>query len=194
MADSKRILVAHQNDDARAVIAGAVRELGHEVVAELETGQQIIDWCLDARPDIAIAGVEMPEIDGIEALIKVGEVDPLPAIIVTPNADIDLVERAVQDHVMAYLVEPVTKKDLMPAIHLVVLRYEQFQALRDQVKDLSQALEARKVIEKAKGILMRRGDIDEDQAFRRLQKLASSERKRVVEVAQAILTSEKALS
>lgn len=193
MSETRRILIAHRDEETRTVLEDSVRELGHKVVGVLESGKQIIEECKNERPDIIITGVNMPDIDGIEALIEVAKEDPLPGIIVTPDADIDLVERAVEDHVMAYLVEPVTKEDLKPAIHLVVLRYEQFQRLQEQVQDLTEALDARKVIEKAKGILMKRADLDEEQAFLRLQKLASSERKKLVEVAEAILTSDKAL-
>lgn len=193
MQHQQRIIVAHADPETRQLLESAAHELGHEIVGVYETGRQIIEGCRQHRPDIVITGVKMAEIDGIDALIEVAKEEPLPGILVTSNADIDLVERAVEDHVMAYLVEPVTKKDLKPAIHLVVLRFEQFQALREQVEDLTEALNARKVIEKAKGILMRRNNLDEDHAYRRLQKLASAERKKLVEVAQALITSDKAL-
>lgn len=191
MPDKKKILIAHSKQDTRDVLEEAVRELGHEVVDVLASGKQIIDACLNRRPDLIITGVKMPDMDGIDALIRVAKENPLPGIIVTPDADLDLVERAVEDHVMAYLVEPVTKDDLKPAIHLVVLRYQQFQQLHEQIENLTDALDARKVIEKAKGILMKRTELDESEAFQRLQKLASSERKKLVDVAQAILTSDK---
>lgn len=193
MQDAKRIVVAHSEEETRQFLESAVRELGHQVLGVYETGQQIIEGCHEQRPDIIITGVKMPDIDGIDALLEVAKDEPLPGILVTSNADIDLVERAVEDHVMAYLVEPITEKDLKPAIHLVVLRFEQFQALREQVENLTDALNARKIIEKAKGILMRRTNSNEEEAYRRLQKLASTERKKLVEVAEALVTSDKAL-
>jgi response regulator NasT len=107
--------------------------------------------------------------------------------------DAELIARAEADHIMGYLVKPIKQADLQPAIALAMRRFEQFQALRQEASDLRQALEDRKVIERAKGILMKKANLDEQDAFRRMQKLASEKNRKLIEIAQIILTAEEAM-
>ena len=134
----------------------------------------------------------MPEMDGIDAAVRLYRETAVPVILVSAFHDPGLIERAETDHVMAYLVKPIKQADLEPAIALAMRRFEQFQHLRREANDMRQALEDRKVIERAKGILMKRASLDEPGAFRRLQKTASDKNLELVEAAKMIVTAEEA--
>ena len=135
----------------------------------------------------------MPDMDGIDAAAQIYRKEAIPVILVSAYHDAEFIRRAEADHIMAYLVKPIKQADLEPAIGIAMRRFEQFQALRKETTDLKQALEDRKIIEKAKGILMKKAGLDEHDAFRRLQKLASDKNRKLVEIAQIILTAEEAL-
>ncbi len=129
----------------------------------------------------------MPRVDGIDAAMQIYADRPVPVILVSAYSDAKLIERAEADHIMAYLVKPIKQADLEPAIGLAMRRFEQFQALRDEAADLRQALADRKIIEQAKGILMKVLGLSEADAFRRLQKTASAKNLKLIEVAQMAL-------
>ena len=148
--------------------------------------------CRGHRPDLVITDIKMPDMDGIDAAAQIYRDGPIPVILVSAYHDAELIRRAEADHILAYLVKPIKQADLEPAIALAMRRFEQFQALRKEAADLRQALEDRKVIEQAKGILMKKAGLDEHEAFRRLQKLASDKNRKLVEIAQMILTAEEA--
>ena len=117
----------------------------------------------------------------------------MPVILVSAFHDPELIARAEADHIMGYLVKPIKQADLQPVIALALRRFEQFEELRKEAADLRQALEDRKVIERAKGVLMKRGGLDEQDAFRRLQKLASEKSRKLIDIAQMILIAEEAV-
>ena len=146
------------------------------------------------RPDLVITDIKMPDMDGIDAAMTVCREQPLPVILVSAFHERELLERAVAEHVLAYLVKPIKAADLVPAIGIALRRFEQFHALRQEAADLRQALEDRKVIERAKGVLMKRARLDEAEAFRRMQKLASEKSRKLVEIATAILVAEEAVA
>jgi response regulator NasT len=125
--------------------------------------------------------------------MAIGRDRPVPVILVSAFHEPELLERAEAEHVLAYMVKPIKAADLVPAIGIAVRRFEQFQALQREATDLRQALEDRKVIERAKGILMKRAGLDEAEAFRRMQKLASEKSRKLVDIAAAILTAEEAV-
>jgi response regulator NasT len=166
--------------------------LGHEVVSVAETGRQLIEHCRIQRPDLVITDIRMPEMDGIEAAVEIYREMALPVILVSAHHEQSLVERAEADHIMAYLIKPIKLANLEPAIALAVRRFQQFQALRAETADLKQALENRKLVERAKGMVMTRSQLDEPSAFRRLQRIASERNVKLVVVARAILTAEEA--
>ncbi len=142
-------------------------------------------------PDLVITDIKMPEMDGIEALAAIGRERQVPSILVSAYHDADMLARAGIDHVMAYLIKPIKPPDLQAAIALASLRFEHFEKLRDEAASLRQALEDRKVIERAKGAIMRRVSVNEAEAFRRLQKMASDQNCKLIEVAQRIVTAEE---
>lgn len=154
--------------------------------------RELLELCQSTRPDLVITDIRMPDMDGIQASVQIARQQPLPVILVSAHHDADDIHRAEADHILAYLVKPIKQTDLEPAIAIALRRFEQFQALRKEAADLRQALDDRKVIERAKGIIMKKTGLEEAEAFKRLQKLASDRNKKLVEVAQMILTAEEA--
>ena len=192
MSRPLRIAVADDDDAARAYLEAALPLLGHVVAAAARDGEGLVAACRAESPDLIIADVHMPGIGGVEATHKVYEESPLPVVLVSAHPDATALGRADQDHVLAFLVKPLRQADLEPAIVVAVSRFEQLQALRRETADLRQALEDRKLIERAKGALMRRTGLPEHDAFRRLQRLASDRNRKLVDVARMILTAEDA--
>ncbi|WP_152050463.1 ANTAR domain-containing response regulator [Tautonia marina] len=188
-----RIAVADDEPDMRDYYRTILPVLGHEVVAACADGEELVERCRALQPDLVIADIKMPGTDGIEASSRIERERPVPIILVSAFHDAELIDRAETDHVLAYLVKPIKQADLEPAIAIALRRFEQFQALRKEAADLRQALEDRKIIERAKGILMKRSNLDEGAAFRRLQKLASEKNLKLIELSKMILTAEEAL-
>ena len=176
-----------------AITFGKILPLfGHEVVAAAKDGRELVEQCLALRPDLVITDIKMPDMDGIDAAVRICRDGPIPVILVSAYHDAEFIRRAEADHILAYLVKPIKQADLEPAIAVAMRRFEQFQALRKESADLKQALEDRKVIERAKGVLMKKANLGEHDAFRRLQKLASDKNHKLVEIARMILTAEEA--
>jgi AmiR/NasT family two-component response regulator len=192
MTEPLRIAVADDEPDMRDYFAKILPRLGHRVVVLACDGKELVEQCRIARPDLAITDVKMPNLDGIDAATQIYRDNPLPVILVSAYHDSALIERAKADHVMGYLVKPIKQADLEPAIALAMRRFEQFQELRREAADLRQALEDRKIIERAKGLLMKKTGLDEPAAFRRLQKLASEKNLKLVEIARMIVTADEA--
>jgi response regulator NasT len=187
-----RIAVADDEPDMQDYFRTILPGLGHEVVAVAGNGRQLVADCREHRPDLVITDIKMPDMDGIEAAAQIYRHGPIPVILVSAHHDPEFIRRAEADHILAYLVKPIKQADLEPAIALAVRRFEQFQALRKEASDLKQALEDRKAIEKAKGVMMKKAGLGEAEAFRRLQKLASDRNKKLVDIAHMILTAEEA--
>jgi response regulator NasT len=193
MTRSLKIAVADDERDMRDYFQQILPVLGHQVVGAAENGKELVALCAQTHPDLVITDIKMPDMDGIDAAIKIYHNGPIPVILVSAYHDPEFIRRAEADHILAYLVKPIKQADLEPAIGIAMRRFEQFQALRKETTDLKQALEDRKVIEKAKGILMKKTGLDEHDAFRRLQKLASDKNRKLIDIAQIILTAEEAL-
>ena len=189
MKSRTRILIA--DDDAIRLMSlrAQLEALGMEVVGEATTGRDVVALARHAEPDLAILDIKMPEMDGIEAARAITAARPIPIILLTAYTDPALVERAAAAGVFAYLVKPVAEEDLLPAVLTARARFGEFQELRKELATLSEALEARKVIERAKGILMDRLRVSEAEAFRRMQVQSQRENKRLVEIARAVITA-----
>jgi AmiR/NasT family two-component response regulator len=192
MTKPLRIAIADDEPDMRDYFAKILPRLGHEVVVVAADGAELVRRCKEEHPDLVITDIKMPEMDGIDAAVRLYEDSPAPVILVSAFHDPALIERAEMDHVMSYLVKPIKQADLEPAISLAMRRFEQFQQLRREADGMRQALEDRKVIERAKGILMKRATLDEPGAFRRLQKTASDKNLKLVEAARMIVTADEA--
>jgi len=188
-----RISVADDEPDMREYFQKILPLLGHSVVSAAENGRQLVADCEAHNPDLVITDIKMPVLDGIDAANVIYQTRPIPVILVSAYHDPDLISRAEADHIMAYLIKPIKQADLEPAIAIAARRFEQFQTLRQEAVDLRQALADRKVIERAKGIIMKRTALDEQEAFRRLQKMASEKNKKLVDLAQIIVTADEAM-
>jgi AmiR/NasT family two-component response regulator len=193
MTRSLRIAVADDELDMRDYFQKILPIHGHQVVAVAQTGRELVELCASTHPDLVITDIKMPDKDGIDAAAQIYRKAAIPVILVSAYHDPEFIRRAEADHIMAYLVKPIKQADLEPAIGIAMRRFEQFQAFRKETSDLKQALEDRKVIEKAKGVLMKKAGLDEHDAFRRLQRLASDKNRKLIEIAQIILTAEEAL-
>ena len=190
MKDRLKTLLAHANPDQRAQLKTALTELGHEVVCDCDSCHELASCVHSSPPDLIVTGVDLTDGDGIQTLVHLGDEYAIPAIVVTRRTSLQVVERAMLDHVMAYLIEPVETREVKPTSHLVLKRFEEFQELHNEVQSLRGALNDRKVIERAKGLLMKREEIDEDAAYKKLRRMATDGRIRMVEVAQSILDQE----
>jgi AmiR/NasT family two-component response regulator len=188
--DALRIAVADDEADTRQFFQEVLTHLGHEVVAAVENGRQLVERCRTTRPDLVITDIRMPDMDGIEAAAAVNRERQVPVILVTAHHDTASLSRSGGGYVMAYLSKPIKPVDLQAAITLAVLRFEQFRQLSQEAASLRQALEDRKLIERAKGIVMKRLRVDEEDAFRRLRKLASDQNAKLVEVAQQTVSAD----
>lgn len=188
-----RILIADDESIRLLSLRAQLSALGHRVVAEASTGEEAVALADRWRPDLAIFDIKMPLMDGIEAAERITQARPIPIILLTAYSEAQLVERAAQANISAYLMKPVSEEDLLPAITLALARFKQFQALRQEVADLREAMEARKLIERAKGILMRRLNLTEDEAFRRLQRQSQEGNRKLAQVAEAIIVADQML-
>jgi response regulator NasT len=186
-----RIAVADDEPDMRMFFQELLPPLGYEVVAVTDSGRQLVEQCRATRPDLVITDIKMPDMDGITAAAAVNQERQIPVILITAYHDVDITASAEAGYIMAYLTKPVKPVDLQAAIALAVLRFEHFRQLSQEAANLRQALEDRKVIERAKGIIMKRLQADEEEAFRRLKKLASNGNRKVVEVAQGVVAAEE---
>ncbi len=192
MSQSLRIVIADDEPDMRDYFKEVLPRLGHTVAGVAANGQELVQRCRAVLPDLVITDIKMPEMDGIDAANQIYQERPIPVILVSAYQDSSLIERAEMDHIMAYLVKPIKQSDLAPTIAIAVHRFEQFQTLRREAADLRQALADRKSIERAKGILMKKAGLDEPEAFRRLQKLASDNNRKLADIALMILLTEEA--
>jgi two-component system, response regulator PdtaR len=194
MSNGLRIIVADDEVEMRDFFEKVLPRFGHQVIAVAENGKELVERCLQLDPDLIITDIKMPEMDGIEAAARICQERAVPVILVSAYHDPALIARAESDHVLAYLVKPIGLADLQPAISIAMRRFKELQALQTECKDLRQALTDRKVIERAKGLLMKLASIEEPEAFQRLQQLASEKNQKLIDAAQSILAVEKAVS
>jgi len=168
-----------------------VRALGHLVVGTAGTGRRAVEMARTLEPDLVLLDIAMPGLDGISAAREMLAARPVPIVMVTGHADPELVERAAAAGVFTYLLKPVGQRNLDAAIQMARARFSELQALRQQVRDLAEALEIRKLVEQAKGILMKRLQVSEAEAFRRLQRRASAQRRSLQDVAEAVREADR---
>jgi response regulator NasT len=168
-----------------------LREAGYEVVAEATNGEEAIALATEHVPDLCILDVKMPVLDGISAAEKI--ISIAPVLMLTAFSQRELVERARDAGVMAYVVKPFSIGDLVPAIEIAMSRHAQMKSLADEVADLHERLETRKIIDRAKGILMKALNLSEPEAFSWIQRAAMDRRLTMKDVAQAVISPEAAL-
>src|SRR5438034_6563307 len=163
--------------------------VGFEVCAEARDGEEAVRLAREAQPDIALLDVKMPRLDGIEAARRILDERPIPIVMVTAYGERDVVSRAVEAGVFGYLVKPFRETDLLPAIETARARHEDLSALREEADSLAEALAARKAIERAKGLLMERESLTEQEAFARLRKASQLSGRPIRVVAEALIAT-----
>ena len=187
MKPSLRVVVAEDEALIRLDLVEMLTEAGYEVVGQAGDGEAAISITEKEKPDLVVMDVKMPKLDGISAAERIANQRIAPVVILTAFSQRDLVERARDAGAMAYLTKPFTIEDLMPAIELAVSRFQEIKLLDAEVTDLQQQLKARKLIEKAKGILMKNLKISEPEAFKWMQKTAMDKRRSMTDVAQLVM-------
>jgi len=181
-----RILVAEDEAIIRLDLVEMLTDAGYQVVAEATNGLEAIAFAKEHNPDIAILDVKMPELDGISAAEQIIEISPV--LMLTAFSQRELVERARDAGAMAYVVKPFSISDLVPAIEIAVSRHRERKALQGEVSDLQERLETRKIIDRAKGILMKTLNLSEPESFSWIQRTAMDRRISMKEVAQAVIS------
>ena len=183
-----RILVAEDEALIRLDLAEMLGEAGYDVVGQASNGEQAVEMARELEPDLVIMDVKMPVMDGITAAEEIGAAKICPVVMLTAFSQTELVERARDAGVMAYIVKPFTAADLSPAIDIARSRWTEMKALESEIADLGERLETRKQVDRAKGILMKKLKISEADAFRWIQKTAMDRRLGMKEVADAVIS------
>lgn len=186
-----RIVIADDESIIRLDLKETLQRMGHQVVAEAGDGRTAVELVRQHRPDLVVLDVKMPEMDGVDAANEISKDRLAPVLLLTAYSQQELVQRAMEAGVFAYVVKPFTESDLLPAIGVAIARFREFHEIAGQAESLAQALETRKLVDRAKGILMDKKGLREQEAFRRIQQQSMNSRKTMREVAEAIiLTSE----
>ncbi|MBZ0220919.1 MAG: response regulator [Candidatus Methylomirabilis sp.] len=186
----KKVLIAEDNPKTRLFLKNQLELLGYQVEA-VSNGQAAVEMAVELDPILIILDVKMPQMDGIDAAKAITSKGPVPIILITGLSSDEMATKAIESGVFAYLVKPVTKKQLEPAIKLAMARYREFKSLKVEVDDLKDAIETRKLVERAKGILMKRCNISEEEAFKLLQSHSQKENKKMREIAEGIISVSK---
>ena len=178
-----RVIVADDESLIRMDLREMLTNLGYLVVGEVADGRSAVNQARELRPDVVVMDIKMPDMDGIEAAKILTEERVAPVVLLSAYSQRELVERAREAGVVAYLVKPYREEELAPAIEVALARFAEFKDLEKQVADLQQALETRKLVDRAKGILMDKQGLTESEAFRKIQKMSMDNRKAMKDVA-----------
>ena len=184
-----RVLIAEDETIIRLDLRSLLEGAGFEVCAEAKDGLEAVELARSEQPDLAVLDVKMPRLDGIEAARRILDERPIPIVMVTAYGQDELVSRAVEAGVFGYLVKPFREQDLLPAIRTARARHEELVALREQADSLAEALASRKSIERAKGLLMEREGLTEQEAFARLRKASQVSGRPLKVVAEAVVAT-----
>jgi two-component system, response regulator PdtaR len=186
-----RIILAEDETVIRMDLKEELQRQGYLVVGDVGDGQSAVNLARELRPELVIMDVRMPEMDGITAAEILTREKIAPVVLLTAFSDDELIERARDAGVVTYLTKPFRSSDLKPAIEIALSRFQEFKSMEVRVKDLEDHLATRKVVEKAKGVLMTKHGVTEQEAFRRIQKASMNNRKSMREIAEAILLAEE---
>ena len=184
-----RLLIAEDETIIRLDLKALLERAGFEVCAEARDGEEAVALARSEQPDLAVMDVKMPRLDGIEAARRILDERPIPIVMLTAYGQDELVQRAAEAGVFGYLVKPFREQDLLPAIRTARARHDELAALRDEAESLAEALAARKTIERAKGLLMQKESLSEQEAFARLRKASQISGRPLKVVAEALIAT-----
>ena len=190
--DRTRVIIADDESIVRTDLKEMLTNLGYLVVGDVGDGQSAVNLARELKPDVIVMDIKMPNMDGIEASRILTEEQIAPVVLLTAYGQKELVDQAKEAGVVGYLVKPFRESDLLPAIEIALSRFNEFKTVQQEVEDLQNALETRKLVERAKGILMDTQGMDEGEAFRKIQKMSMNTRKPMKEVAEAIILAHDA--
>jgi response regulator NasT len=182
-----KVVVVEDDPTVRLFLREALENLGHQVVGEAATGTDMVRTVLESEPDVVVFDIHLPRLNGLDALRQIYQERVVAAVAITADRDQELVRRALEEHVLAYLVKPIEPHQLGPALLIARAQFEELRGLTAENANLRQTLQNRKIIERAKGVLQKRHRWTEAEAFRRLQRGAMNRRTTMVELAQDIL-------
>lgn len=186
-----RVAVADDERDTREFIGKCLERFGHHVVGVCQSSDELLKTIKERNPDLVISDIRMPQVDGIEAAIVANRERPIPFLLVSAHHDQETLNRAAGAHVVGYLTKPISETDLKTAVAMSMVRFDQFQTLLKDNQNLRQSLEDRKLIERGKGIVVRRMSLDEEEAYRRIRRWASNQNVKVSEICRRILAAEE---
>ncbi|GAA6122521.1 response regulator [Bifidobacterium psychraerophilum] len=187
ISEGRTVVVAEDEALIRLDIVEALKDAGYDVVGQAASGQEAVDLTKELKPDVVVMDVKMPGRDGISAATEIGENNIAPVVMLTAFSQRSLVEKAADAGAMAYVVKPFVPEKLLPALEVAMSRYDQINALRDEVTDMKARFEARKRVDRAKGLLMENMGLSESEAFRWIQKTSMDRRLTMQEVADAVI-------
>jgi response regulator NasT len=182
-----RIIIAEDDTLIRMDLKEELQKQGYLVVGDVGDGESAVNLTRELRPDLVVMDIRMPQLDGIAAAEILTRENLAPVVLLTAFSDQELIDRAKDAGVVHYVTKPWRQSDLKPAIEVALSRFQEYRSLEVKVKDLEERLATRKVVEQAKGLLMQKQGLTEQEAFRRIQKLSMNNRKSMREVAEAIL-------
>ncbi len=189
-----RVIIADDESIIRMDLREMLTNLGYLVVGEAGDGRSAVNLARELKPDVVIMDIKMPDMDGIDAAKILIEERVAPVLLLTAYSQQELIERAKEAGVVGYIIKPFRESDLAPAIEVAIARFAEFRALEKEVGDLKLALETRKLVDRAKGILMDTQGLTEAQAFRKIQKMSMNTRKPMKEVAEAIILAHQTVA
>jgi len=190
MMESVKVVIAEDEAIIRLDLRETLENSGYEVVADTGRGDEAIELVSEHKPDVVILDVKMPGMDGIQVAREIAAAEDTAVVILTAFSQRELIDEAVDAGALAYLVKPYQQSDLIPAIEIARRRHQEMRELTDQAKTLEDRLQARKVIEKAKGKLLEDSSMNENDAFKFIQRTAMSERKAMVDIAERIISGD----
>ena len=189
--DSLRIVIADNESIIRMDLKELLEEAGHEVIGEAADGAKAVEMTRKLKPDLVIMDIKMPEMDGIAAAKMISNEKLAPVLLLTAYSQKEIVEKAKDSGVLAYLVKPVKESNLFPAMEIALSRFKEYVEIEQELNDLRNSLETRKILDRAKGILMDAYNLSEQEAFRRIQQYSMSKRKSIRDVAESIIDAAK---
>ena len=186
MSEALRVAVVEDEALIRMDVVATLEEAGFEIVGEGANGEEAISLAKEHQPDLVVMDIKMPKLDGISAAEKIAELK-IPVVLLTAFSQTDLVSRAAEAGAMAYVTKPFKPADLLPAIQIALARHEELLSLESEIADLSDRLETRKMMDRAKGLLMSQMKLSEPDAFRWIQKASMDRRLSMAQVAKAVI-------